>query len=151
MLRTKAQDHRVGWWLSVCILHQPPNRTETMLMCSLGDVPLFLGLSTREKQRQGVPSTADRANTSAGTTLQTTARERSCVALCTRTPSKNGYHSAYFTRYSTTPARYRQIKKKKGCAKIRKNKHWLWARTERNTRAPSPAYEHIDNYAWLRL
>lgn len=95
------------------MLHQPPNRTETMLMCSLGDVPLFLGLSTREKQRQGVPSTADRANTSAGTTLQTTARERSCVALCTRTPSKNGYHSAYFTRYSTTPARYRANKKKK--------------------------------------
>lgn len=113
MLRTKAQDHRAGWWLSVCILHQPPKRTETMLMCSLGDVPLFLGLSTREKQRQGVPSTADRANTSAGTTLQTTARERSCVALCTRTPSKNGYHSAYFTRYSTTPARYRANKKKK--------------------------------------
>lgn len=92
------------------MLHQPPNRTETILNCSLGDVSLFLGPSTREKQRQGVPSTADSANTSTGTTLQTTARERSCMALCTRTPSKNGYHSAYFTRYSTTPARYRAKK-----------------------------------------
>lgn len=83
-----------------------------MFSCSLGNASVCLHPLAREKQQQGKSGTADSANMSAGTTLMTTARERSCVVLCTRTPSKNGCHGAYFTRYSTTPAMYTGEKKK---------------------------------------